>query len=280
MDSSSYLGYAIAAARKKAGLTQDELSDKAGLSYSTLAKIEQGGIKAPSVFTIASIARALGITLDDLITSGAPREVKKAPKGSSGIKIVFSDVNGVLVRFYQRAFVSIATETDAKPEIIETTFWHYNEATNKGEMSLEDFNKAMARRLGAKKIDWTKHYFAAIEPIVEMRDCLESIAKDYKVGLLTNSNPGYIERMIKDKLLPDLPYSAVVDSSVIGAVKPDPKVFESAEKASGHHGSEILFIDDSRTNLTAAEKFGWRVMWFDDYRPNESISRIEEVLSR
>ncbi|MDX1765801.1 MAG: HAD-IA family hydrolase [Candidatus Saccharimonadales bacterium] len=276
---SSYLGIAIAAARKKAGLTQDELSDRAGLSYSTLAKIEQGGIKAPSVFTIAAIAQALGITLDDLITSGAPQAVKTVPKGGSGIKFVFSDVNGVLVRFFQRAFVSIATETQANPEVIESTFWHYNESTNKGEMTMAEFNKAVARRLGVEKIDWEKHYFDAIEPIVAMRDCLENITDDYKVGLLSNSNPGFINAMIKKKLLPDLPYSAVVDSSIVGAVKPDPKIYEAAEKASGYSGSEILFIDDSRTNLTAAEKFGWKVMWFDDYRPNESITRLEKVLN-
>ena len=58
------LGQAIAAARKAAGLTQQDLCVKAQLSYSTLAKIERGAIKTPSVFTVAAIAEATGTTDD------------------------------------------------------------------------------------------------------------------------------------------------------------------------------------------------------------------------
>jgi hypothetical protein len=28
----------------------------------------------------------------------------------------------------------------------------------------------------------------------------------------------------------------------------------------------------------AAERFGWHVLWFDDYRPEESAERIKQVL--
>jgi len=41
------LGQRLQKARQNAGLTQQELCQKAGLSYSTLAKIERGAIKAP-----------------------------------------------------------------------------------------------------------------------------------------------------------------------------------------------------------------------------------------
>lgn len=278
MVSTNQLGIALSAARKRAGLTQDELSDKAGLSYSTLAKIEQGSIKSPSIFTIYQLTQSLGITLDELISGPATPPPKKKT-GSGSIKFVYCDVNGVLVRFFQRGFVSMAEETGAKPEVIEATFWHYNEPTNKGEMSIQDFNKAVAHRLGVKSVDWQSHYMEAIEPIVAMRDCLTEISKEYKVGLLTNIMPGFLDVMIQQKLLPKLNYAAVVDSSKVGAVKPEPKMYEEAEKYAGYSGQEILFIDDSRENLTEADKFGWNVLWFDDYRPKESIKRIESVLS-
>ena len=48
--------------------------------------------------------------------------------------------------------------------------------------------------------------------------------------------------------------------------------------AAGCPPSEILLVDDARTNLMAAEKHGWRVLWFDDYRPEESIGRIKDAL--
>ena len=61
------LGKRLQGARRAAGLTQQELCHKAGLSYSTLTKIERGAIKAPSIFTIQSIAGALETTLDELL---------------------------------------------------------------------------------------------------------------------------------------------------------------------------------------------------------------------
>ena len=41
---------------------------------------------------------------------------------------------------------------------------------------------------------------------------------------------------------------------------------------------EILLVDDSRVNLMAAEKHGWHVLWFDDYRPDESSKRVRDAL--
>ena len=54
--------------RKKLGFTQDELSRKADVPYTTLTKIEIGVIKAPSVFVIVKIAQALGTTVEELIS--------------------------------------------------------------------------------------------------------------------------------------------------------------------------------------------------------------------
>ena len=48
-------------------LTQEKLSIKAGVPYTTLTKIESGVIKKPAVQTIAKVAKALGTTIDDLI---------------------------------------------------------------------------------------------------------------------------------------------------------------------------------------------------------------------
>ena len=69
------LGRRLQEARQAAGLTQQALCQKAELSYSTLAKIERGAIKAPSIFTIQSIAAALGTTVPSMgpISGGPPQ---------------------------------------------------------------------------------------------------------------------------------------------------------------------------------------------------------------
>src|SRR3954463_8581383 len=102
------LGKRLQLARKRAGLTQQELCQKAGLSYSTLAKIERGAIRSPSVFTVAAIAEATGVSLETLLDlknsskTPAPADAKKRSK--NGVSFVYFDVNGTLVRFYHRAF--------------------------------------------------------------------------------------------------------------------------------------------------------------------------------
>jgi transcriptional regulator with XRE-family HTH domain len=54
--------------RKDKGLTQDSLARKAGIPYTTLAKLESNVIKKPSVQTVAKIAIAVGVSIERLIT--------------------------------------------------------------------------------------------------------------------------------------------------------------------------------------------------------------------
>ena len=63
------LGIKIKSLRQKAGLSQDELARKSDVTYTTLTKVETGVIKSPSVFVVAKIAKALKISVDDLIKS-------------------------------------------------------------------------------------------------------------------------------------------------------------------------------------------------------------------
>jgi transcriptional regulator with XRE-family HTH domain len=53
--------------REKKGLTQEGLARKAEISYNTVIKLETGGIKDPRVSTIIKIAKALEITMDELL---------------------------------------------------------------------------------------------------------------------------------------------------------------------------------------------------------------------
>jgi len=61
------LGRRMRALRLKLQLSQDEFARKADIPYTTLTKIETGVIKKPSVFVMAKIAKALNITVDELI---------------------------------------------------------------------------------------------------------------------------------------------------------------------------------------------------------------------
>lgn len=272
------LGQRLQAARLAAGMTQQVLCQKANLSYSTLTKIERGAIKSPSIFTIQNIAGALGTTLDALMGVSTPVATRQKHRSQNGVRFVYFDINGCLVRFYHRAFTRLASEIDVPAEVVETAFWHYNDQVCRGDISLAEFNQLFAKQIAAPKVNWKDYYMEAIEPIPVMQEVAAWVAENYHVGLLTNIMPGFVSEMRKTGLVPNLPYDAIIDSSEAKAIKPEAKIFAMAEKASGCKPEEILFIDDSRTNLMAAEKRGWHVLWFDDYRPDESAQNIRASL--
>lgn len=272
------LGKRLQEARQKAGLTQQQLCNQANLSFSTLTKIERGAIKSPSIFTIQAISGALGVGLDELVGEaprGADRQLRRTRSGAS---FIFFDVNGCLIHFYQRAFAELAAATGARSDIVESAFWRYNDEVCKGTLSLSDFNAKLAERLGVSEVDWQKYYMDTVEPIRPMQELLEWASERYRVGLLTNTMPGFLSTMRRKHQLPDLPYDAVVDSSEVGAIKPDAEIYEIAAAKAGVPTDEILLIDDSRANLMAADKQGWHVLWFDDSRTDESTARAREVL--
>lgn len=276
------LGQRLQEARKHAHLTQQVLCERANISYSTLAKIERGAIKSPSIFTIQSIAVALGTSLDSLMgmeTAAAPPAAATGKRVSkSGVRFVYFDINGCLVHFFHPAFMRLSEETGVSVDQIETTFWLFNDEVCRGAMPMDEFNRRFAERLGLPSLDWEEYYLDNVQPIDGMADLVKWTAGHYRVGLLTNIMPGFVLAMRARGLIPDVEYETIVDSSEVGAIKPEQKIFEIATERAGVPSNEILLIDDSRPNLMAADKLGWHVIWADNYHPDETIARIRQSL--
>jgi len=53
--------------RGKLRLSQEDFAKKSGVKYTTLTKIESNVIKKPSVLIMAKLAKALGVSIEDLI---------------------------------------------------------------------------------------------------------------------------------------------------------------------------------------------------------------------
>ncbi len=53
--------------RKKHKLSQEELAKKAGITYSTLIKIESGANENPTIKTLMKISNTLGVGIDKLV---------------------------------------------------------------------------------------------------------------------------------------------------------------------------------------------------------------------
>jgi FMN phosphatase YigB (HAD superfamily)/DNA-binding XRE family transcriptional regulator len=278
------LGKRLQLARRRAGLTQQELCQKAGLSYSTLAKIERGAIKSPSVFTVASISAATNTSIEDLLnlhrqqgdSSPTPTSTKKRAK--SGVTFVYFDVNGVCVRFLHKAFTEVSRSSGKSIDLVETLFWRYNDAVTGGQMPLDEFNSILGRELEIENFDWIPYYMNNVEQMPGIDQLIKWAEEHYEIGLLSNIMPGFLDLLLERNIIPKANYKVIVDSSKVAALKPTPKIYELAQQLSAVEPAEILTIDDDRTNLVTADRLGWHVVWFDEIRPEESIERAKAAL--
>lgn len=53
--------------RNKLGISQDRLSKLADVTYNTIIKIESGANTNPTIDTLSKIAKALGVSVDELL---------------------------------------------------------------------------------------------------------------------------------------------------------------------------------------------------------------------
>jgi transcriptional regulator with XRE-family HTH domain len=67
MERDDNIGENIKKYRTKQGLSQEDFAKKYGVKYTTLTKIESRVIKKPLVLVMAKIAKALGVSIDELL---------------------------------------------------------------------------------------------------------------------------------------------------------------------------------------------------------------------
>ncbi len=67
MATENNIGENIKKRRTKLGLSQEDFAQKSGVKYTSLTKIEGGVIKTPSVLMVEKIAKALGVSIEDLL---------------------------------------------------------------------------------------------------------------------------------------------------------------------------------------------------------------------
>jgi putative hydrolase of the HAD superfamily len=106
-------------------------------------------------------------------------------------------------------------------------------------------------------------------------DAVRRLRRHMPTALLTNNvkewRAGWVE-----VLEPDTLFDLVIDSSEVGARKPEPAIYEITREKLGVAHDEIFFIDDIGQNLKAARALGWNTVLFDD--PDEAVAVLEAIL--
>jgi putative hydrolase of the HAD superfamily len=85
------------------------------------------------------------------------------------------------------------------------------------------------------------------------------------VGVISNSNGSVARALDRAGLAADLDF--VIDSSVVGIAKPDPRIFALGLRAARTAGGETLYVGDSYfVDVLGARQAGWHAVLFDPGR--------------
>jgi len=106
---------------------------------------------------------------------------------------------------------------------------------------------------------------------------IKRFKEKYKVGLLTNMYPNMLNQIYKADLMPDVKWDVVIDSSIEKVRKPQDEMFQLAQNRSGFSGQEILFVENGKKHIDAANKFGWQTLLYDPIHIIESNNSLEEM---
>lgn len=203
-------------------------------------------------------------------------------KSFSGVRVVCFDLGGVIVRICRsweeacaRAGVDVraACERDNTDDLLRMKADAVR-AYQSGAMACDVYFETIARSTGdrydAQEVcrihkAWICDDYQGVEAMVlALRE-----QSHVTTACLSNTNHSHW-RILTQGEGADHPASATVNhierhlvSHQLGFVKPDEVLYECAQETLGARAGEIVFFDDTRENIDAALRLGWRAFEID-----------------
>lgn len=133
------------------------------------------------------------------------------------------------------------------------------DAHERGELGAESFLDRLARTAARpmRRDELLSHWNGMYRPVAPMIDCVRRARLRYRVHLLSNMGELHWRHLEAAFGIPSLGHGAVA-SYAVGALKPDPGIYERLESQVGLAPGRLLFIDDRPVNVDAARARGWR----------------------
>ncbi|MGB1740476.1 MAG: HAD-IA family hydrolase [Pseudomonadales bacterium] len=191
------------------------------------------------------------------------------------IKAVLWDFGGVLTSSPFEAFNRFETEKGLPQNFIrsinatnpDTNAWAQFESN---KMSIDAFDAAFASESRDKGHEIPgKDVLALLSGDIrpKMVAALRKIKQSYAVGCITNNvksgkGAGMARSSVKAKAVSNVMalFDVVIESSVIGLRKPDPKIYQLTCEEMGVDPCDALFIDDLGINLKPAKAMGMQTI--------------------
>ena len=114
--------------------------------------------------------------------------------------------------------------------------------------------------------------FVPIKPMVALHAAVRK--RGIPTFLLSNTNELAVKHIRRT-----YPFFADFQGYILsyehGVMKPEPRIYEIAERVTGCQGPDILYLDDRPENIAAATERGWQVILQET--PEKSRAAIEKI---
>ncbi len=186
---------------------------------------------------------------------------------SREVRLIISDFGGVICTFDYRIFCErLARKTGRSPEEVFAAAFgdQLKEDFETGKVSGQDYHQAVMGRLQAAVPyeEFYPMYGDIFAEIPAMCDLLRRLRTRYPLYLLSDTNEihfGYVRETV--------PILSVFDEFIVsyqvGAMKPDPKMYQEALHRSGLPAEACVFVDDRPSNVEGAARVGIHAVWFE-----------------
>jgi FMN phosphatase YigB (HAD superfamily) len=197
------------------------------------------------------------------------------------ISAVCFDLGKVLLDFnWTQPLMEIAKQSPLPLEEISARLSHDNEILGyeRGAITTAKFFTHLKKRLEYKGMakELRRLFTEIFTPLTENIALAALLAPHYPLAIISNTNDTHIAYAEGAYSFFTL-FPHRIYSHEIGAMKPEPKIYERAREAVGSPDkTEMLFIDDLETNILGAAALGWQTIHLrPDVSLRESLASYE-----
>lgn len=196
------------------------------------------------------------------------------------IKAVFFDLGGVIVRTeFQAPRQQLAERLGMEYDDLSKIVFDSDSGlrASMGEITSADHWASVLQRLKrpASELALIRDEFFAGDIVDRtLVEYIRSLRGKYKTGLISNAWSDLRDFIVREKF--DDAFDKMIISAEVGAVKPEPKIFQIALEQFGVRPNEAVFVDDFYVNIEGCEKVGIKGIHFKD--AETTLQQLKELL--
>jgi len=190
-----------------------------------------------------------------------------AEEGSPEVRLIISDFGGVICSFDYRIFCERLARRIHRTadQVLATAFGNHLQADfETGKLSGREYHRTVMTRLDGDVPyeEFYPMYGDIFTEIPVVGDLLRRLRGQYRLYLLSDTNEihfGYVRKTVATLSV----FDEFIVSYRVGAMKPDPRIYQEALRRSGLPAAACLFVDDRPANVEGAARLGMHAVQFE-----------------